>query len=342
MLKSLDEIKKAELSTTGVINGVDSPNVLSIDSTTPITTDVDELPEEDEEKAKGETEVVTKVEDKDEKTTPATKPAEKPKAEAKPGEEPTEEKDVRDDYKDPVEKRIGKLTKKWRAAERERDFERSRRLAVEAELMKLKSSLPDTAKPNREDFEDDASFLEALADWKVESKLKAQQAESTKKTDEVDEKQAVEEIEQELNEIADRGRDKYDDYEEVVFDKNLVLTQGMVETILETDNAEDIFYYLGKNPDVAAEIGEMSALKAAKEIGKIEMKLAAETPKPNVASDGGKESPDKVVQSAASTKKKITQTPEPIEPVRATGAIEKDPTKMTPKEYRAWREAGNR
>jgi hypothetical protein len=330
MLRTLEEIQKAELSTTGVINGVDNPNVLSVDSTEPIQTDVDELTGEEEE-----------VEGKDKKATPAVKPEEKPKAEGKPGEKPAEEKKVEGDDKDPVEKRIGKLTKKWRATERERDFERNKRLAAEAELKKLKASIPDTEKPNREDFEDDASFLEALTDWKVESKLKAQQAESTKKTDEVDEKQAAEEVEQELVEIADRGRDKYDDYDALVFHKDLVINQGMVEAILESDIAEDIFYYLGKNPDEAAEIGEMSAVKAAKEIGKIEVKLVAEMPKPSVASEGGEENPDNVAQPVVPVKKKTTKTPEPIEPVKATGATEKDPTKMSPKEYRAWREAGN-
>jgi hypothetical protein len=334
MLRTLEEIKQAELSTTGVINGVDNPNILSVDSTEPVKTDVDELT--------GEEEI---VEDEDKKVKPAIKEEKlsvvpKPVSEKPTGEKSIDEKKTEDD-KDPVEKRIGKLTKKWRATERERDFERTKRLAVEVELKKLKASIPDTERPKKEDFEDDEAFLEALTDWKVESKLKAQQAESTKKTDEVDEKQAAEEVEQELVEVADRGRDKYDDYDVLVFHKDLVINQGMVEAILESDIAEDIFYYLGKNPDEAAEIGEMSVIKAAKEIGKIEVKLVAEMPKPSVASGGGDENPDNIVQPVPPVKKKTTKTPEPITPVKATGAIEKDPLKMSPKEYRAWREAGN-
>ena len=36
--------------------------------------------------------------------------------------------------------------------------------------------------------------------------------------------------------------------------------------------------------------------------------------------------------------KKVTKTPEPITPVRTTGAVDKDPAQMSMKEYRAWRE----
>ena len=137
----------------------------------------------------------------------------------------------------------------------------------------------------------------------------------------------TERLEQELEEISEKGQDKYEDYSTVVFDKDLVLTQGMVETALLTDIAEDILYYLGKNPDISAAIGEMSALRAAKEIGKIEARLVAE-----------KKKPDEKKADPPAPAKKLTQTPEPIDPVRSTGAIDKDPSQMSAKEYRAWRE----
>ena len=43
MLQSLDEVKKVELDTTGVMNGVDNANLMSVDSITPVQTDTDEL-----------------------------------------------------------------------------------------------------------------------------------------------------------------------------------------------------------------------------------------------------------------------------------------------------------
>jgi len=327
----MEEIKKADMNPGMIINGVDNPNLLSVDSTTPVVTDADVIKKEEETKPEvktAEKEPEKKAEDKKEEEKKVEEKAkdEPPKASAENTDK--DKKEVKeDDLKDPVEKRIGKLTKKWRTTERERDFERAKRLEAEAELAKLKSQIPSADKPKREDFEDDEEFLEALTDWKVESKLKTHSEVVTKKIGEDAEKRAATEIEQELEEISEKGQDKYEDYSTVVFDKDLVLTQGMVETALLTDIAEDILYYLGKNPDISAAIGEMPALKAAKEIGKIEARLVAE-----------KKKPDEKKADPPAPAKKLTQTPEPIDPVRSTGAIDKDPSQMSAKEYRAWRE----
>jgi len=331
MLQTMEEIKKVDMNPGMIINGVDNPNLLSVDSTTPVVTDADVIKKEEETKPE------VRVAEKEPEKKSGDKKEEEKKVEEKAKDEPPkasaentdkDKKEVKeDDLKDPVEKRIGKLTKKWRTTERERDFERAKRLEAEAELAKLKSQIPSADKPKREDFEDDAEFLEALTDWKVESKLKTHSEVVTKKIGEDAEKQAAAEIEQELEEISEKGQDKYEDYGAVVFDKDLVLTQGMVETALLTDIAEDILYYLGKNPDISAAIGEMPALKAAKEIGKIEARLVAE-----------KKKPDEKKADPPAPAKKLTQTPEPIDPVRSTGAIDKDPSQMSAKEYRAWRE----
>jgi hypothetical protein len=327
----MEEIKKADMNPGMIINGVDNPNLLSVDSTTPVVTDADVIKKEEETKPEvkaAEKEPEKKADDKKEEEKKVEEKAkdEPPKASAENTDK--DKKEVKeDDLRDPVEKRIGKLTKKWRTAERERDFERAKRLEAETELAKLKSQIPSADKPKREDFEDDEEFLEALTDWKVESKLKTHSEVVTKKIGEDAEKQAATEIEQELEEISEKGQDKYEDYSTVVFDKDLVLTQGMVETALLTDIAEDILYYLGKNPDISAAIGEMPALRAAKEIGKIEARLVAE-----------KKKPDEKKADPPAPAKKLTQTPEPIDPVRSTGAIDKDPSQMSAKEYRAWRE----
>lgn len=337
MLQTMEEIRKADMTPGMIINGVDNANLLSVDSTTPIVTDADIIKEETDGKVdeKSGKKVEVKEPEKKETEQKVGKEAEtKAKGELPkiPAENTKQEKDKKDekadDLKDPVEKRIGKLTKKWRTTERERDFERAKRLEAETELAKLKTQLPSADKPKREDFDDEDAFIEALTEWKVDTKLKSQQETVAKKTGEETEKQAAEEIEEELEEISERGRDKHEDYNAVVFDKDLVLTQEMVETIIHSDIAEEILYYLGKNPDVSAAIGEMTALKAAKEIGRIEARLVAGEKKPEE---------EKKVDSPAPVKK-LTQTPEPIDPVRSTGVIDKDPNQMTPKEYRAWRE----
>jgi len=332
MLQTMDEVKKADLSTGQMINGVDNANLMSVDSTEPFKTKVDVVVSDEEKEVSPEGEV--KVEAKEVKEeTPTSTPA----TEVKPDEPVTEPvKEVTDD-KGSFEKRIGKLTKKYRTAERERDYEREKRAEVEKELKKLKLAVPATDKPNVEDYEDTPSFLEALTDWKVEQKLRIQQDDTVKETTEVRDREAVAEIEETLDAIGDRGREKYDDYETLVFDKDLSLTQGMIETIILSDIAEEILYYLGQHPDQAMLLSEMTVLKAAKEIGKLEVELSAAIPKPSVSSDGTVNPDDKTVK-VTPIKKKTTKTPEPIETVKATGTTDKDPAKMSPKEYRAWRE----
>jgi hypothetical protein len=329
MLQTMEEIRKVEMTPGMIINGVDNANLMSVDSTTPIVTDTDVVSEKDD-KAKEEVKVTEdkKEEKKEEKKEPEQKAADEPTKQSVEKTEQDKEKEEKvDDLKDPVEKRIGKLTKKWRTTERERDFEKAKRLEAEAELAKLKAQIPATGKPKREDFEDEDTFFEALTDWKIDVNMRSQQEVVAKKAGEETEKQAAEEIEQELEEISERGRDKHEDYNTVVFDKDLVLTQGMVETIIHSDIAEEILYYLGKNPDISAAIGEMTALKAAKEIGRIEARLVE-----------GEKKPEEKKAEPPTPAKKLTKTPEPIEPVRSTGATEKDPSQMSPKEYRAWRE----
>jgi hypothetical protein len=52
----------------------------------------------------------------------------------------------------------------------------------------------------------------------------------------------------------------------------------MAETIQSSDIGPELAYYLGTNPKDAERISRMSPLSQAKEIGKIEAKLAAEPP----------------------------------------------------------------
>lgn len=339
MLQTMDEIKKADLPTTGVINGVDNANILSINSIDPVATKVDEVkPSED---GKEEVKKEVKEEVKEEKKE-AKPPEEKKDEEVKPDDSAKKEEKKADppktETKDPVEKRIGTLTKKWRTAERERDYEKNKRLEVEKELRELKAKTPAGDKPKREDFEDEDKYIEALTDWKVESKLNAKLADTAKEVKEDEDKQVAAEIQEKVDEVTERGISKHDDYEEVVFVKDLALNQVMLDAILESDISEDILYFLGKNPDVSADIYKMKPLKAAKEIGKIEDRLVAESSKGPLKEEKKEEKKEDKKDEVKPVVKKTTNAPEPITPVKATGAITKDPSEMTPKEYRAWRE----
>jgi hypothetical protein len=79
----------------------------------------------------------------------------------------------------------------------------------------------------------------------------------------------------------------------------------MAETIQHSDIGPDLAYYLGSNPKDAERISRLSPFMQAKEIGRIEAKLADNPPV-----------------------KKTTSAPAPISPVtaRSTGAPSHDTT----------------
>ena len=322
MLQSMEEFNAASGQ---VINGIDNPSLFSVDSTTPVVTDADGLPEFDENsKEFVEPEVKT--------------PAGEVKVEVE-----KEPEVLKPESKDAVQKRIDEITKKRRIAERERDYERTKRLEAEQKLAELAKSVPPTDKPIRADFEDDDSYIEALSTWTVERKLKEAQEKVVTETTNVEEKAAVEEVYRDLDSVLEQGREKYTDFNELVLHEDLVLSPKLTEIILESDAdiALELFYYLGNNPDESERLSRLAPEKAEREIGKLEVKLLKEGPAKQIPAseqEGEEEVSPKAEKLPEVKLKKLPSAPEPINPVRQTGATDRDPSQMTPKEYRAWRE----
>lgn len=74
------------------------------------------------------------------------------------------------------------------------------------------------------------------------------------------------------------ARDKYDDYEDVVYNPKLAITPIMAQTIQASDMGPDVAYYLGTNPKEAERIARLPAIAQAKEIGRLEAKIASAPP----------------------------------------------------------------
>jgi hypothetical protein len=74
------------------------------------------------------------------------------------------------------------------------------------------------------------------------------------------------------------ARDKYEDFEQVVYNPSLRITTVMAQTIQASDMGPDIAYHLGANPKEANRIAQLPPFLQAKEIGKIEAKLADNPP----------------------------------------------------------------
>lgn len=324
MLKTLNEIKDAEMLDPGVVNGIDNPNLDSVDSTEPISSDGDNLTD-DGKVAEGE----VKKEEKNEEKKTEKKVEEGVKAVKEKKEEsskPSEELDVNESDSKTVQKRIGKLTKKWRTAERERDLKEEKIAKLEAELQKATAKIPDVSKPLKVDFEDEDDFIEALAEWKVDAKLKTIQKGGEKKDEEKATKKDVEESYDGLDDAMDRGKEKYTDFDDLVLDDTLIISSEVTRILLDTESPEDVLYYLASNPEKSEKICNLSLVKAAREIGKIEVSL-------------GKVEAEPKAEPKPKPNKKQSKAPAPISPVRTDGVVDKDPDQMSPKEYKAWRES---
>lgn len=145
-----------------------------------------------------------------------------------------------------------------------------------------------------EDFDTTEAYVEAQAERKAEELLAKREAARQQAT-----------VLEAYQDREEQARDKYDDFEQVAYNPTLKITDTMAQAIQSSDIGPDVIYHLGSNPKEAARIAHLSPILQAKEIGKLEVALAASPPV-----------------------KKTTNAPAPIAPVtaRTTGAPAYDTT----------------
>ena len=166
-----------------------------------------------------------------------------------------------------------------RLAREQRKWEREQ-AAKQAEVQTLKST-----PPIADSFTDPEEYAQALALQKAQELVA--QRDAAKQQAEIMEAYADSE---------EKVRDKYDDYDQVARNPNVPITEVMAEAIYASEVGPEVAYYLGTNIKEAARISRLTPFLQAKEIGKIEAKLASDPPV-----------------------KKTSNAPAPISPVTARG-----------------------
>ena len=179
-----------------------------------------------------------------------------------------------------IGKRLAREQRKW-------EREQSQR---QSEQQTLRAAPVATA----DQFDTTEAYADALAYQKAEELIAKREAA----------KQQSQVLES-YHDLEEEARSKYDDFEQVAYNPKLTITNVMAETIQSSDIGPELAYYLGSNPKDAERISRMTPLSQAKEIGKIEAKLAADPPT-----------------------KRTTSAPQPISPVtaRAIGSPSHDTT----------------
>ena len=212
---------------------------------------------------------------------PEATAAPEPEVVAQEAQQP-EEKPAKTFTQEELDAMVGK-----RLARERRKWEREQALKAPEPQAQTPAALPDR------DSDPDA-YAEALAARKAEELLAQREAERQQR-----------ELLLAYKEREEAAFEKYDDFEQVVYNRALPITTVMAETIQASDIGPDVAYYLGSNPKEAERISRLSPYLQAKEIGKIEVKL---TDNPPV--------------------KRTTNAPPPIKPVTAktVGAPARDTT----------------
>lgn len=170
-----------------------------------------------------------------------------------------------------IGKRLAREQRKWEREQSARAAEANR---------------PPAAMPSADQFNSVDDYAEALATRKAEELLAQRDAQ----------KQRTEFVEA-YHDREEDARNKYDDFEQVAYNPNLRITDVMAETIQTSDVGPDVAYFLGSNPKEADRIARLPPILQAKEIGKIEARLASDPPV-----------------------KKSSSAPSPISPVTARGS----------------------
>jgi hypothetical protein len=249
----------------------------------------------------------------------ATPPAAAP--DAPPAEAPKPERTFSQAELDEiVEKRLSKERRKREELRQERDV--LRKLALEREPKPAQPEQPrqpqTTGEPTRDQFGTYEEFIEARAEWRadqrVEKKFKEREDADRQRTEREQHEKASADFRKRMKETAK----DLSDFDEVVggITAEAPVAKVSADALDAAENPGRMLYHLATHPDEAERIASLPMGHQAREIVKLEGKLAASPIKPSKA-------------------------PEPINPVggkSAPGDDMPDPNKNGGKDWLAWRE----
>jgi len=199
-------------------------------------------------------------------------------AEETNGSDVSEENDSEDSdkpkKKSGFKRRIDKLSAK--IAERERELEYWKSVATKpsakADEPQKSTQVDLNEKPNPENFDSHAEYVEALTDWKVNQKYEAKKREEEKS-------RYQSEYEKTLSahkERVDKFAKTVGDFEEVLSEvEDIQVSAALNELIVTSENGPELIYELAKNRSELERIASLGPIAAARELGKIEARLSA-------------------------------------------------------------------
>jgi hypothetical protein len=203
-------------------------------------------------------------------------------------------------------KREGGFQRKIRRLEEENEYWRQQALRTQ-QTPEPKPAEPAAEKePDQNDFETLGEYLKAVRDYDrkaIARELKQEiAAEKQKEVVKTEEQKARESW---MSKV-ESARSEYEDFDDVVFDDSLPITEPMQKALLKDEQGARIAYYLGTHREESARIAQLDPVGAAFALGEIKARIA-------------------VQKSAAEPTPKapppVTQAPPPPTPVKKTSPV---------------------
>src|SRR2546423_213152 len=252
-----------------------------------------------------------------------TTPVPAPKAETPP-EAAATDRDDKGRFRNPDQPRIDELTRKVRETEREAAYRRARAEAATTPPEKPRE------KPTADKFDDYGAYVEALADWKADEKIRvaldardkaaAETRQSETRTTNWQERQA-------------EARKSIPDLDAVMEASDVPIAAHVASELLDSELGPQIAYHLAKHPDIAAKLNGLTPTAAAREIGRLEATLGTVS----APSEPVVDAPAEPVPPAP--KAKTTSAPPPVKPTGQGRSTSVDLAKASMDEYVAARKA---
>ena len=250
-------------------------------------------------------------------------PAAEEKAVAETGQAEPEQQDAGESEK--ISRSKDRRDQRKAQIERLRTSEAEAKKLLEAEQQRLDrlreaaSKLPEPKESEFDKYEDYLAARTAYASVKALDGRNAAdiEAEIDKRRQEVAQAkvQSDQQLAENWRDHAEEAKGRYSDFEKVVY--AAPITERLSRAIIAADQPADVAYRIALDPTLARDLSAMSDLDMGRAIGRIEASLSMPRPKTE------------------------TSAPAPITPVTPTGGtIRRDPSQMSPADYRKQREAG--
>jgi len=198
--------------------------------------------------------------------------------------EPEEEAEAKPKGKS-VQERIDEITAARREAERDAEYWRSKALGKQPE-QQSEAQPEANARPNPESFEfgeADPAYIEALTDWKVDTKLAVAQQKQSVDT-------AIAQLETNYSKRLESAREELPDYDDKVT-KSAARGEWpcpplVALAIKESEVGPKVAYHLANNREEAIAISRLSPIEQAVAFGRLEAKFIGQpAPQPNIATN---------------------------------------------------------